>query len=439
VLLAVVTHAASRPRYGGSLRIAMRVNPSSLDPAEMPASPGMRNLAGLIFDTLTTLDSQGRIQPALATSWQADSAKRRWQFELRRDVKFHDGSPLKSETVAASLRTANPSWNVYAAGDALVIETPAATPNLPQELALTANSIVRRAGQGKVLGTGPFHIADWKPGMKLTLAAEETYWGGRPFLDAVEIEVGKGQREQAIALDLGKADLVEVAPEQVRGAVRDGRRVAESAPVELLALLFSRDVQSADDATMRNILALAIDRSAIRNVLLQGEGEFAGGLLPNWMTGYEFLFPASQDLGRARELRATVQRAPVLTLGYDSSEPLARLVAERLTLNARDAGLNLQLMASGTADVRLVRVPLQSADPLTALSHAASDLGFPAIKAASDSTGQLYIAERALLETQRVIPLLHLPRAYALGAAVRDWPKHPMGAWSLEQVWVDRP
>jgi peptide/nickel transport system substrate-binding protein len=417
----------------------MRLSPSSLDPAEMPASPGMRNLAGLIFDTLTTLDSQGRIQPALATSWQADSAKRRWQFELRHDVRFHDGSPLKSETVAASLRSANPAWNVYAAGDSLVIESPIAAPNLPQELALTCNSIVKRAGQGKLAGTGPFHIADWKPGIRLTLAAEENYWGGRPFLDALEVDMGKGQREQAIALDLGKADLVEVAPEQVRGAVREGRRVAESAPVELMALLFSREVQSTDEATMRNILALSIDRSAIRDVLLQGEGEFAGGLLPNWMTGYEFLFPAGQDLGKARELRSRVQRAAVISLGFDGSDPLARLVAERITLNARDAGLNLQLASSGAPDVRLVRVVLQSADPMTALNHAASDLGFPGVKAASDSAEQLYTAERSLLGTQRLIPLLHLPRAYGLGSAVRDWPKGRMGEWSLEQVWVDRP
>jgi peptide/nickel transport system substrate-binding protein len=439
LLLTVLAHAASRPRYGGTLRVTMHVAPSSLDPAEIPLSPSMHNLSSLIFDTLTTLDSQGRVQSSLASSWQADSAKRRWQFELRHDVKFHDGSLLKSEAVAGSLRNVNPMWNVYAAGESLVIETPVSSPNLPQELALASNSIVKRAAQGKLLGTGPFHIVEWKPGVKLTVAAEENYWGGRPFLDSIEIDLGKTQREAAIGLELAKADLIEVAPEQIRGAVREGRRVAASGPMELMALLFPREIQSGDDATIRNILALSIDRLAIRNVLLQGEGEFAGSLLPNWMTGYAFLFLANQDLEKARELRATVQRAPAITLGYDSGDPLARLVAERITLNARDAGLNVQVSPSGSAAARLVRVPLLSGDPLTALNRAASDLGLNSTKATADSTEQLYTAERTLLETQRVIPLFHLPRAYALGAAIRDWPKDRMGDWNLEQVWVDRP
>jgi peptide/nickel transport system substrate-binding protein len=439
ILLSMVAHAASRPRYGGTLRVTMRLAPSSLDPAETPGSPAIQNLARLIFDTLTVFDAQGRPQPSLAASWQADPGERRWQFTLRRDGKFHDGTPLKSDAVAASLRTANPTWNVYATGDVLVIETPAAIPGLPAELALPSNSIVKRAVQGKVLGTGPFHIVDWKPGVRLTLAAEENYWAGRPFLDSIEIDLGKNQREQAIALELGRADLIEVAPEQVRSAAREGRRTTESSPADFMALTFARDGQTADEAAIRDILALSIDRSAIRNVLLQGEGEAGGGMLPNWMTGYAFLFPAVQDLQKARELRATVQRAPAMTLGYDSTDMLARLVAERIALNARDAGLNPQLASSGSADMRLIRIPLVSSDPTIALNHAAYDLGLPAPKLAAITTEQLYTSERALLETRRVIPLFHLPRAYALGPAIRGWRNSSMGVWNLEQIWVERP
>ena len=46
----------------------------------------------------------------------------RWQFRIRRGVKFHDGTPLSAEMAAASLRAANPSWNVIADADSVVIE-----------------------------------------------------------------------------------------------------------------------------------------------------------------------------------------------------------------------------------------------------------------------------------------------------------------------------
>ena len=97
------------------------------------------------------------------------------------------------------------------------------------------------AAGGKLAGSGPFAIKRWDPGKKLTLTARDDYWGGRAFLDSIEIEMGKSFREQMIALDLGKADMVEVAPDQARHAVLDGRRVENSAPAEWMALVFSRD------------------------------------------------------------------------------------------------------------------------------------------------------------------------------------------------------
>ena len=60
----------------------------------------------------------------------------------------------------------------------------------------------------------------------------------------------------------------------------------------------------------------------------------AGTLLPNWMTGYAFLFPADADVPRARQIRDEIGQVPSWSLGYDSADPVARVVAERVTLNA---------------------------------------------------------------------------------------------------------
>jgi MarR-like DNA-binding transcriptional regulator SgrR of sgrS sRNA len=275
------------------------------------------------------------------------------------------------------------------------------------ELALARNAIAKRNADGKPSGTGPFHVVDWQPGKKLTLAAEEGCWRGRPFLDGVEIEMGRSFRDQLIALELGRADLVEIAPEQSHRTALDGRRLASSLPIELLALLFTRDVKSEDDKTLREALALSVERGSIRNVLLQGAGQPAASILPNWMSGYGFVFSADADLPRARH-----------------------------ALNARDAGLSLQPTTAAAADLRLVRIPIASADPWVALADVAALGGMSFAKNKSGSVADLYAAEQSLLATQRLIPLFHLPASYAGAPNLRNWTPRPDGGWSLADSWL---
>ena len=428
--------AETRPQYGASLRTATRIAPTSLDPAAQPDSVAQRNLSRLMFDTLVTMDSRGRVQAALATSWQAAPGNQRWQFWIRRGVKFHDGSPLTPEAVAAALRAANPDWSVLPAVDSVIIERNAPDADLPAQLARGRNAISKRSEGGTLIGTGPFHITDWQPGKKLALAADEGYWGGRPFLDAIEIEMGKPARDQLIALDLGRADVAEVAPEQSHRASTEGRRVVTSAPVELMALVSARERQSPEDGKLREALALSIDRNSIRSVVLQGAGEPSGGILPNWVGGYAFVFITDQNLERARQLRSEVRQPPAWTLGYDAGDPLARVIAERIALNARDAGLTLQTTTASTADLRLVRLTLASLNPQIALAAVASATGLAAPKLSGNSIDELYQAESGMLQTQRLISLFQLPVSYALSPAVKDWSQERDGARHLENVWL---
>jgi peptide/nickel transport system substrate-binding protein len=385
---------------------------------------------------LVRMDGRGRLQPALATSWQAAPGNQRWQFWLRRGVKFHDGSPLTPEAVAAALRAGNADWTVLPAVDSVIIERNAADLDLAAQLARPRNAISKRSQGGTLIGTGPFHITDWQPGKKLSLAADEGYWGGRPFLDAIEIEMGKASRDQLLALDIGKADVAEVAPEQSHRSSTEGRRVVTSAPVELMALVFAKDRQSPEDGKLRDALALSIDRSSIRSVVLQGAGEPSAGILPNWVSGYAFVFPADQNLDRARQLRGELRQAPSWTLGYDAGDPLARVIAERIALNARDAGITLQTTTSGAADLRLVRSTLASLNARIALAAAASETGLLAPKLSGDSVDELYQAESGMLQSQRLIALFQLPVSYALSPAVRDWNQERDGSRHLENVWL---
>jgi peptide/nickel transport system substrate-binding protein len=431
--------AETRPQYGGTLHVAVHAAPSSLNYGDctQPNSFASRNLALLIFETLVTTDDGGRVHPALATSWQASSGNQRWQFRLRRGVKFHAGTAFTPEIAASALRSANPSWTVVADADSVIIESETPDPELPLKVALFCNAIVKKTPEGKLSGTGPFHIVDWQPGKRLSLAADENYWGGRPFLDAIEIELGKNYHDQLIALELGRADLVEVAPEQSRRVSADGRRVVSSASMELVALLFSRDAQSADDKLLREALAFSVDRASIRSVLLQGAGQLAGSILPTWMNGYGFVFPADADLPRARHQREQVRNALQWAVGYDASDSMARVLVERIALNAKDAGLSLRPTTATTADLRLVRIPLAAADPWISLATLAAEEGLPQPKVNGGSAEDLYSAEQAALATQRLIPLFHLPATYGASTTLKNWTVRSDGRWNLADAWLE--
>ena len=436
MLAAATTTAETRPQYGGVLHVAVRAAPASLDPADntQPDSFGRRSLTGLMFDTLVRMDGNGRMQPSLATEWQSTAGGQRWQFRIRRGVTFHDGTLLTAKIAAASLRNANPAWNVVADADSLSIGLEKPEPDLPGELALSRNAIVLRSSSNQSSGTGAFHVVDWQPGKRLSLAAEENCWRGRPFLDAIEIEMGKSVRDQQTALELGKADLAEVAPEQIHRLSQERHRLASSNPIELLALVFSRDAASPDEKLLRQALAWSVDRASIRSVLLQGAGQPAASILPTWVSGYGFVFSTDADLPRAREAREQAGNAPTWTLGYDGNDPLARLLAERITLNGRDAGLSLQPAAGAAGDLRLVRIPLASPDPWIALAGVTTLVGLPTVERRGGEE-ELYGAEMALLATQRVIPLFHLPASYAGAAGLENWALQPDGSWTVADAW----
>ena len=171
-------------------------------------------------------------------------------------------------------------------------------------------------------------------------------------------------------------------------------------------------------------------REAIQTVLLQRQGEVSGALLPQWLSGFAFLFPTASDLKRARELASG---AKPVALAVD--DPALRPIAERIALNARDAGLAVTIGQG--ADVVLTELRVVSSDPAIALAAMGRALGLPQ-REPVDTPESLYAAERALLEGFRVIPLIHLPDVYGAGPRVRGAPGiTPLGEWRFENLWLE--
>src|SRR5579871_6259045 len=135
----------------------------------------------------------------------------------------------------------------------------------PKEPASSAEEFAMRAMFGAA-AAGPFRVTNSEANKNIVLAANDDYRGGRPYLDSIEILMGRDLKDQALDLSLGKADVTETGE-------RQGKLT------NTLALVFESDRIA---QPVREALSLAIDRATIQKVLAKN-GEAASALLPQWL------------------------------------------------------------------------------------------------------------------------------------------------------------
>lgn len=300
-----------------------------------------------------------------------------------------------------------------------------------------------------VAGSGPFRISAWEPGKRAVLAANDDFRGGRPFVDSVEIQMGRAARDRLLDLELNRTDFAEIPPEEARADSSQGVRVSASELNELVALVFVPGRPAAQDARVREALARSIDRAAIVNFILQKTGEPAGGLLPQWSSGTAFVFSTAADPARAKELASQIGGSLKFVLGYDAGDSLEQSIAERIVVNAREAGIALGAQAipgaAANYDARLMRLRMASPHARDALAQFLAVLTpLAGLEAAALPQGaspeQVYGAESAVVNSARVVPLMWLPQVYGLGARVRDWQAPAAGqTWPFADVWLEGP
>jgi ABC-type transport system substrate-binding protein len=433
--LALPIAARTRPHYGGTLHVEIEG-----DPWQRPDGLPRR----LVFDGLTTIDASGNLHPALAIQWESDNTGHRWQFHLHPGVQFHDGSPLTAQAVVASLTascTADCPWTaVHAVGSSVVFTGDSPMPNLPVLLAggdflisLTVNP--DGSTTSGAIGTGPFQLAGFNNGV-LTLTANPNSWQGRPFVDTVEIRVHRAVREQWLDLGVGRTDVVEVPAEQLRQAAQQRLQVVSSPHAALLVLQLA-STGPLENPALRAAIAMAVDRGSLYNVIFQKQGEVTAGIVPQALSGYAFLYPADRDLNKSHELRGGASPPPLkLSVEGDGATQLA---AQRIALNLREAGFNVQVAAGGSStqsDLTLRTFSLESTAPPALIESLARAAGRsqPVI---DQTPVALFKTERDFLDRHTFIPLLDLPRAWAFGGRVRDLQLLPDGTPDLADTSLE--
>jgi ABC-type transport system substrate-binding protein len=451
VCAAGVAAGAARPQYGGTLRVQIETALKTIDPSA-PASDSVEavdraHVSSLVFETLTAVEPTG-LRPLLATSWETDGRGARWRFHLRSGITNHDGSPLEPWQVAASLRASAPSWKVAAEGDTIAVDTDAPVADLPWVVAEPRHAIVIRGTGRALVGTGPFRV-DRVEATRVSLRAHDAYWRARPFVDAVQIDMGRPIAGQLADVEAGRTDIISVRPTDATRLTRRGVRVEASRPLELVALVFEpHRVTDASLPWRRTFATVAFSREALSNVVLQGYGTPARSLLPAWLSGYAPMVAVAESPVLSR---SAVAALPIgdrdVTIRVDAGDTVSQAIAERIAADARERGFNVRVQMpvglAPRADARLVRIALTPTTPDRALAGVSARLtsrgGFALAPPDTATLEATYRAEQALLDRLVVVPVVHVPELVALGERVgfsTAGAFRSIAGWDLAGVWL---
>ena len=178
---------------GSSISIGMQQEPTSLDPTSDATASIDGMLSHNVYESLTTVNESGQVLPALATDWQVSPDGLEYTFNLRKNVKYHDGSAFDSEDVLFSFERAmsedsvNPTKKIFkpieeiSAPDShsVVIKLKKKDAFFLFNMAKGDASIVASESSAsnneKPVGTGPFIFDDWKRGDRLVLVKNSNW------------------------------------------------------------------------------------------------------------------------------------------------------------------------------------------------------------------------------------------------------------------------
>jgi peptide/nickel transport system substrate-binding protein len=320
-----------------------------------------------IFDNLLTRDVSGKIVPQIATAWR-NIDDTHVEFDLRTDVKFHDGTPLTADDVAFSAkRITNPELRSSALSQFdQIIEAKA---NGPRKVVLTAKSpypvllaqlvklsivpkaYVERVGDQEFnlrpIGSGPYKLREWQKGVQVTVDANDTYWHGKPPFRTVVFRAVPDVSTRIADLKTSRADLIRLLPPDEAIALRNNPSInVLTVPTERVGYMFiNAQAGPTADLRVRQAIAYAVDKQGLIDALLQGLGKPVNSIGAEPIFGYQPEIPGyGYDPVKARAL-VKEAKADGAELTFLTSPAYDRRMVEAIQQMVNDVGLKVNVVA----------------------------------------------------------------------------------------------
>jgi peptide/nickel transport system substrate-binding protein len=369
--------AATQVRRGGTLTVALDGNPKTFDPMlanDQVSMPVVNNT----FESLYKYDESLTPVPWLAERVeQPDNVT--YVFHLRRDVTFHDGTPMDAEAVRFSIdRVRGNKASPRARDGQEIVESVVVDPYtykivlrepfapFPSRLAgglgaIVSPTAVQAMGDEAFglnpVGTGPFRFGEWKSDSSVRVERFDSYWrqgtDGRPlpYLDRVEWQIIAEPANRLLALQSGSVDVVEAGRlrDQDLGIVKkDGSLTfKQQAGFSFLGLYLTINKPPFDNKALRQAVAYAIDRDEIVEAIYAGNREPAYGPIPptlKWATDPEYK-PYAYDPRKAKDLLAAAGRPDGFEFEYwiAAGDSQTQQLAELLQAQLARVGIKMKI------------------------------------------------------------------------------------------------
>jgi peptide/nickel transport system substrate-binding protein len=320
------TPKATGPTVGGKLVWALGAEPDTLDPQLTTAGVSGMVISQIGASLVTQDPVTGKVLPYLAESWKMSPDGLVWDFKLRKDVKFHDGTPLTAADYAWTFQRAIapetksavvgliPELVSAMAVDDYTLRLTLNAPSAPFMINLCYESMFPPLSKAQVeklgvnfgrapISVGPFKVKEWVTGMRIVLERNPDfkwyppYIKSGPFVDAIEYRIIPEEATTEAGIEAGEVDVsAELSVEAAQRLVDAKKAVFLETPQtgSGLILFFNLSKPPLDDLRVRKAINWGIDKEAMVRVITLGDGVAMHGPASSATAGY---WPGVEQFG----------------------------------------------------------------------------------------------------------------------------------------------
>ncbi len=395
------TEKGANSKYGGVFKMAISVNPLDLNPVHVTDTSSAR-ITSQIFENLVQVDANGEIEPCLAETWTVSENGRLYTFNLRKGVRFHKTNEGGTQTANNGREVKAEDWvwtfnyivsrdtnserayfldmikgyeqfqngitdhlaGVRAKDDyTLEIELDHAFAPFINILTYSTFVVLPREDVEKwgdvfnfhPVGTGPFKFEKWVQDDRVVLSKNDHYWrtdneGNRlPYLDGLEFRVVPDLAIQWTEFTQGNFDSIEQVDDPYYREAKEKYADSFYEKPEMGIYFYGMAMELEpfrDNKALRQAMNYAIDREALVDMVRDGRGIPAKGVIPPGMFGYNPDFEGyTYDPDKARKLLADAGYPDgiKITLQCHTGGDIHRRIAEALQQQYEKVGIDLEI------------------------------------------------------------------------------------------------